>query len=76
VDNSLSITIGKAEALVLFDLLADFHDQPHLAIRNGAERAVLWMLGACLDKELFEPFRADYNDILEEARRAVLAKWG
>lgn len=52
MDDSLSITIGKAEALVLFDLLFDFRDQPHVSIRNGAERVVLWMLEACLEKEL------------------------
>ena len=76
MDDSLSITIGKAEAVVLFDLLADFRDQPHLSIRNGAERVVLWMLEACLEKELAEPFRTDYASILDESRRAVLARWG
>jgi len=76
VDDSLSITIGKAEALVLFDLLADFHDQPHLTIRNSAERVVVWRLGAWLDKELVEPFHPDYSRILEESRRAVVERWG
>lgn len=76
MDDSLSITIGKADALVLFDLLADFRDQPHLSIRNSAERVVLWMLEACLEKALPESFRADYNSILEDSRGAVLAKWG
>ena len=54
VDDSLSITIGRAEALVRF------RDQPHPSVRNGAERVVLWMLEACLEKEPAEPFRADY----------------
>jgi len=72
----MSMTIGKAEAIVWFDLLADFHNQPHLSIRNGAERVALWMLEACLEKELVEPFRTEYHSILEESRRVVLARWG
>ena len=61
---------------MLFDLQADFRDQPHLAIRNGAERVVLWMLEACLEKKLAEPFRADCASMLEESRRAVLSRLG
>jgi hypothetical protein len=76
VDDSLSITIGKAEALVLFDLLWGFRDQPDLPIRNDAERATLWFLQASLEKALAEPFSEDYNQLLHEARRTVVEKWG
>jgi hypothetical protein len=76
VDESVTITIGKAEALVLFDLLAGFRDGLHLPIRNDAERVTLWMIEACLEKALVEPFSAEYERILEEAREKVVARWG
>jgi hypothetical protein len=76
VDDSLAITVGKAEALVLFDLLWGFRDQAHLSIRNDAERARLWILQASLEKALAEPFSEDYDHLLEEARRTVVANWG
>ncbi len=76
MDDSVTLTIGKAEALVLFDLLADFRDQTHLPIRDHAQRATLWFLECCLEKELAEPFSPAYDLVLEEARQAVIAKWG
>ena len=72
MDDSVTITLTKAEALVLFELLADFHDQPQLSIRDHAERVVLWRLGASLEKQLTEIFRPDYKSILEESRRLVV----
>jgi hypothetical protein len=68
----VSIRLQKAEALVLFDLLAGFRDQPHLPVQHEAERVTLWAVLACLEKELAEPFDANYAKLLEEARVAVL----
>jgi hypothetical protein len=76
VNDSVTIAMGKAEALVLFDLLRGFRDEPDLAIRNGAERVALWMLEACLEKELVEPFSPEYARLVEEARENVISKWG
>jgi hypothetical protein len=76
VDESLTVTIGKAEALVLFDLLAGFRDQSHLPIRNDAERVSLWMMGACLERALAEPLSEEYERNLAEAREGVVARWG
>ena len=76
MDDSLSITFSKAEAIVLYDLLFDFKNQPQLVVRNGGERVVLWMLKASLEKDLVEPFLADYTNVLEESRQTVLARWG
>ena len=76
MDDSLPIIISKAEALVLFDLLWGFCDQPNLTIRNDAERATLWVLRATLEKALAEPFSEDYEHLIAEARQIVVAKWG
>lgn len=76
VNDFVTITIDKAEALVLFDLLADFRDAPALSIRNDAGRATLWAVAACLEKVLTEPFMDDYGRILVEAQTQVVAKSG
>ena len=72
VNEPVTITIDKAEALVLFDLLADFRDAPALPI--------LMMLNArhCgpWKKILVDPFMDDYGKTLVEARAEVVAKWG
>lgn len=75
-DDALTITIGKAECLVLFDLLSGLRDESHLAIRNDAERVTLWMLQASLEKTLMEPFLDEYEHTLQQAREEVLVKWG
>jgi hypothetical protein len=76
VHDSVTLTIGRAEALVLFDLLADFRVQAHLPIRDAAQRATLRYLEYCLEKAIVEPFSPDYDQALEVARQAVVTKWG
>lgn len=44
-------------------LLKSFEDQ--------SEQRVLWDIECILEKELSEPFRADYQDIVKKAREAV-----
>ena len=75
-DELVTITISKSEALVLFDLLFEFRDENALSIHHDAERVVLWMLEASLEKTLAEPFSAEYDDIMQEARNRVIEKWG
>jgi hypothetical protein len=74
VDQPVTITIKKAEALVLFDLLAGIRDGSSIPIRDEAERATLWAVEACLEKALAEPFMEDYGRILAEARKKVAAE--
>jgi hypothetical protein len=76
VTDSLTITIGRAEALVLFDLLTHFRGDSHLLIRNDAERVTLGVVEGCLEKVLAEPFLEEYEQILEKTREKVLTRWG
>jgi hypothetical protein len=73
---TVTIAIGKAEALVLFELLADFNDEPTLAIRDNADRLALVRLGGILEKTLVEPFMQNYNEIISEARNQLTKDWG
>jgi hypothetical protein len=67
-DQTCSIELTNDEALVLFEFLQRFSDQDALRIEDPAERRALWNLGCLLEKRLAAPFRADYLDLLAEAR--------
>lgn len=71
-----NIAIGRAEALVLFEMLADFHSQPSLLIGSPAERLALVRLHGALEKALVEPFTPEYRALIEEARSSLTAQFG
>ena len=72
----VTLTIGKADALILLELLADFHSQAELHVRDHAERLSLWQLQGALEKTLVEPFSKDYLDIINSARDRLIRQWG
>ena len=75
-NDKVTITIGKPEALVLFELLADFHSDPVLKFRDNAERLALVRLHGALQSTLVEPFSKDYNQFIHDARNHLLKQWG
>ena len=70
------VSLGRAEALVLFEMLAGFHRQPILEIRHPAERMALIRLFGALQTALVEPFLPDYKALLEAARSELGAQQG
>jgi len=72
----ISINIGKREALILFELLADFHSQPILELKDNAEKLALVRLHGALQSTLVEPFSGDYGQLLRDARSHLLKQWG
>src|SRR6266446_2685987 len=60
-EKGIQLTIGRDEALVLFEMLADFYSQPTLEIGSAAERLALVRLHGALEKTLVEPFMEDYR---------------
>lgn len=71
-DKFLNLTISKDEALVLFDFLARFNEVEHSDIfKDQSEQKTLWILEGQLEKQLAEPFRSDYKDIINEARNNI-----
>jgi len=71
----LHISLTKNEALVFFEFLARFNQKRIDNIfEDQAEQKVLWDIECQLEKELAEPFRSDYLDILNKARAAVRDK--
>jgi hypothetical protein len=65
---TITMTIGRAEALVLFEMLTDFYRQPVLEIDGPAERLALVRLYGALEKTLVEPFMPDYRALVAAAR--------
>lgn len=72
VDRHLNLTATKDEALVLFEFLARFNEAEHSDIfEDQAEQKTLWILQEQLEKQLVEPFKADYKEIIKEARNKI-----
>ncbi len=72
-DDKVIIELSRAEALVLFELLSRWSESgaDSVPIEHQAEQRVLWNLEAVLERTLHEPFRADYDDLLAQARQTV-----
>ena len=72
-EQSVSIVLTPAEALVLFDLLSRWAptDAASVPLEHQAERRVLWDILAMLERALVEPFMSDYKDRLDRARELV-----
>ena len=73
---TMTIVIGKSEALVLFDFLADFQQERSLDINDDAERLALMRLHGALESTLVEPFSPDYRKIISAARNDLAQQWG
>lgn len=66
------MTISNDEALVLLDFLARFNETEHSDIfEDKAEQQTLWVLERQLEKQLVEPFKPDYKDIIKVARNKI-----
>ncbi len=72
-ENQVGLTLTRAEALVLFELLARLETSAAVPFADPAEQRVLWRLGGQLEKLLTEPLAPDYQDLVTEARRVVRA---
>ena len=73
---SVTLSLGQDEALILLELLADFHREQALVIRENAARLALMRLGGVLEKTLVEVFMPNYGQIISDARERLVAAWG
>ena len=76
IDEVVTLTIDKNEALILFELLVDFFDEPAVVVKDNADRMALLRLGGALEKTLVEPFMANYCEIETDARKRLVEAWG
>jgi hypothetical protein len=73
-NDKVLIELTSDEALVLFDFLTRFCDTDVLTLEDQAESRALWDLLALLEKQLVEPFRSDYSELLHQARERLRDK--
>jgi len=71
-----TLTLGRAEALVLFEMLADYHNQPCVEVRPPADKIALVRLHGALEGSLVEPFMPDYRSLVDEARSELATEAG
>jgi hypothetical protein len=68
----INLTVTKDEALVLFEFLARFNQSEHPNIfEDRAEQKTLWIIEGQLEKQLSEPFRPNYKEIINDARNRI-----
>jgi hypothetical protein len=67
-EEKVILELTKSEALVLFDWLAETSDKEWLDAADPAIRRVLWGLECLLERNLVEPFRPNYAELLAQAK--------
>jgi hypothetical protein len=73
----VTITLDSETALVLSACLARWdHDGQLLELRDKAEEYAMLQVMARLESALVEPFRSDYNELLERARAELRRRAG
>jgi hypothetical protein len=71
-DKKVNIELTKEEAIVFFEFLSRFNENNNSSrFDDQSEQRVLWDIESILEKELSEPFRADYQEILRNAREKL-----
>lgn len=73
---TMKLDLTNDQALVLFEWLARLDAAEAFPVEDPAEEQVLWCLHGQLEKALSEPFRADYRELVEQARARVKASFG
>jgi hypothetical protein len=75
MDEHVTLTFDKDEALILFELPGHLHDKPAVFIGDNADRLTLTRLCRALENALVEPSMPDYEQILGDARERLNEAW-
>ena len=71
-EDLVTIQLSRDEALVLFEWLHRCEDVGAVSPPgHHAEQVALWNLSALLERQLVEPFKKDYAQLIEEARERL-----
>ncbi len=71
VGEPVRLELTADEALVLFEFLTRYGESSSLNIVDQAEQRALWNLQCLFEKQLVEPFRPDYVELVEAARNRL-----
>lgn len=75
-EHTVVLRLTEDQALVLFEWLARFNEEPTGDLRDRAEQFVLFDLENQLESMLVAPLRPDYEELLANARAMVRAAYG
>lgn len=68
----INIKLTKDEALVLFEFISRFNETEHKELfQDQSEQKMMWLIEGQLQKALSEPFRPDYKEIIDNARKNI-----
>ena len=67
----VTLTLSRDEAIVFYEWLTRFNSSKEHRFEDQAEQRVMWDLEASLESTLSEPLRADYDQLLADARSRV-----
>ena len=72
MENKITLELTTDEAVVLFELLSRINQKSNTDLfEDQAEQRILWNLESDLESSLADPFRADYENVVRKARKAV-----
>jgi hypothetical protein len=72
VENEVTLSLSRAEAVVLFELVTRFSDTDKLTVEHPAEARILWDVCCLLERQLGpDPRDPDWARLLAEARERV-----
>jgi hypothetical protein len=72
----VTVTLTRAEAIVLMAFLMRFRDADRLALEHEAEQQLLWDLCCVVEDQLPELLDPRWKELLEQSRAAVLSGGG
>jgi hypothetical protein len=70
---TVTINLDDELAIVLFELL---QSKKLLSVVDIPERNALWALDCLLESQMVTPFKPDYRELLEAARKAMIDRGG
>ncbi len=71
---AITLTLSADAALVLDALIANVDEPGRLEIAGPAELQAVWALSASLERVLVDTFRAEYRQLLQQARDRLAAQ--
>ncbi len=72
----VNINLTNDQALVLFEFLKRlYYNEYEGLFEDKSEEFVLWQIEAILDKQMIEPFKKNYKELLLTARNSIKEKF-
>ena len=71
-EKPISLSLTRAEGIVLAEFLLRFRDYERLEADHQAEKRLLWELAAVVETQLPELFDPEWQKLVDQSRATVL----